>query len=255
MGINVLVLGCGPAGLIAAHAASLNSEVDNVRILSKPRKSHMLGAQYLHAPIPGVPSSEFEIDYKLLGDVATYREKVYGPLWDGVVSPEDFIGKHPAWDIREAYDWLWETYGPYVREYEVTPMGLKQTLYNLDPHVTISTVPAPLLCAEGHAFGSTSIWSSDQAIQHTPENTVLCNGDRDYAWYRASTIQGYSNTEWPDNRKPPVTPLWQVTKPTKTNCDCFPNVHRMGRYGKWTKGVLSHNAYSETINAIEEHIR
>jgi hypothetical protein len=187
--------------------------------------------------------------------VAIYREKVYGRQWDGVVSPEDFIGKHPAYDIRQAYDWLWETYGPFVREYDVSPQGLKQTLESLKPHIVVSTVPAPLLCAEGHHFAAQTIWSTDMAIQHTPPNTVVCNGSWEYGWYRASTIQGYSNTEWPENRKPPITPLWGVTKPLKTTCDCFPNVHRMGRYGKWQKGVLSHHAYSETITAIEEQVR
>lgn len=255
MGLNVLILGCGPAGLIAAHAASGHKEVDNVRILSKPRKSHMLGAQYLHEPIPGVPSEQFEINYKLLGEVAIYREKVYGRQWDGIVSPEDFIGKHPAWDIREAYDWLWATYGEYVAQYDVTPMALRQTLGAIDPHITISTVPGPLLCAEGHHFAASNIWSSDMAIQHTPADTVVCNGDWDYGWYRASTIRGHSNTEWPDQRKPPITPLWGVTKPLKNNCDCFPNVRRMGRYGKWEKGVLSHNAYAETLAVIEEHLK
>ncbi len=255
MSLNVLILGCGPAGLIAAHAASSHEAVANVRILSKPRKSFMLGAQYLHESIPGVPATEFEIHYKLVGEVAIYREKVYGKQWDGVVSPEDFIGRHPAWDIREAYDWLWATYGEYVREYDVTPQGLKQTLENLDPHITISTVPAPLLCAEGHAFGAQNIWSTDRLMVPMSDNTVACVGEWETAFYRQSKIQGYENTEWPSNRKPPITPLWEVTKPTKNNCTCFPNVYRMGRYGRWEKGVLSHSAYSETVNAIEEHIR
>src|SRR5678809_864059 len=61
--VRVLILGCGPSGLIAAHAA-YNRGADFI-VVSKARKSFMNGAQYLHAPIPGVSIKEpFLINYE-----------------------------------------------------------------------------------------------------------------------------------------------------------------------------------------------
>jgi len=42
-----------------------------------------------------------------------------------------------------------------------------------------------------------------------------------------------------------------VEKPIRTSCRCFPDVHRMGRYGKWKKGVLSHEAWEEANKIMD----
>lgn len=250
--MNVLILGCGPAGLIAAHAAA-TAGAENIRILSKPRKSYMRGAQYLHEPIPlATPvESQFMVNYVLTGTIEGYRAKVYGPQSLEEVSVETLVGQHPAWDIRATYDELWKAYSPYILEYDVSPYALKQTLSSLKPDLTVSTVPAPLLCAEGHGFHSTKIWSTDRVVGWSfgDDNQVICNGDPNTGWYRVSRIHGWENTEWPGGRKPPVIPLWEVVKPTKTNCDCFPDVVRAGRYGRWKKGVLSHEVWNEVLQA------
>ena len=95
---KVVVLGCGPAGLIAAHAAAMQGA--DIRIMSKPRKSFMNGAQYLHKHINGTPYSDpFQVSYEMLGSPEQYRLKVYGAKWDGTVSPEDLEESHKGWDI------------------------------------------------------------------------------------------------------------------------------------------------------------
>src|SRR5690242_5258292 len=125
--VKVLILGCGPAGLIAAHAA-YNRGVDFV-VVSKARKSFMNGAQYLHAPIPGVSIKDpFEINYELSGDVAGYRDKVYGPDSKVEVSPQSLLGRHMAWDIREAYDSLWGLYGSDVQDVTISPRVLSKLM-------------------------------------------------------------------------------------------------------------------------------
>ena len=48
----VAILGCGPTGLVAAHACAMK-HIPFV-IFSKKRKSFLFGSQYLHEPIPGV---------------------------------------------------------------------------------------------------------------------------------------------------------------------------------------------------------
>lgn len=255
--LNVLVLGCGPAGLMAAHAAAQFE--CNVKILSKPRKSFMNGAQYLHRPIPmATRSPAFQISYDLWGTAEGYREKVYGADSRVEVSPTTLSQQHDAWDIREAYDWLWDTYGSYVQGWEAdSPEWVDTLLGSLKPDLTISTIPAHLLCKGGHAFSSTTIWSTDKAMGiGDGDNKVVCNGDKGFGWYRSSRIHGWENTEWPQDRKPPINSerLWEVTKPVGTTCDCFPGVVREGRYGSWRKGVLSHEAYYNTAQTLGEVI-
>lgn len=125
---RAVVLGCGPAGLFAAHALIQNGW--GVEIYSNRKKSHMFGAQYLHAPIPGLTPEDAEpilIDYKLKGDVEGYRSKVYGV--NQVATSVELLGKqHEAWDIRAAYDRAWNLYGEQVNHAEISPefLGIQQ---------------------------------------------------------------------------------------------------------------------------------
>lgn len=245
--LKVVVLGCGPAGLIAAHAAIYAGA--DVRILSKPRKSFMKGAQYLHKPIPftlGI-NEPFTVQYLLDGEPESYRSKVYGPAWDGTVSPEDLEETHQAWDIRTTYDWLWDTYGNYVVDWDASQAAISHVVNEWRPDLVVSSIPAPLLCAEGHTFGATNIWSTDEAMHSDEDNTVRLNGHDAPSWYRSARIQGWGTTEWPERKRPPISSehLWLVPKPLKNNCTCWPEIVRVGRYGSWTKGVLSHEAWDE----------
>jgi len=248
--MNVSILGCGPAGMFAAHAASEAGH--DVVIYSKPRKSNMRGAQYLHRPIPGLSGSPFLIDYRLTGEVAGYREKVYGNMLDIEVSPEMILGIREAWDIREAYDAAWRLYSDLITPWDALEDHSYAELENiiLDSDLVISTVPAHLLCeSEEHVFDSEVIWATDLVkptnIPGSEDNVVICSGDERDWWYRVSRIQGWENTEYPQDRKPPsgVWQIWEVEKPISTTCVCHPQILRQGRYGRWTKGVLSDESY------------
>lgn len=245
--MNILILGCGPAGLMAAHAAVL--EGNDVVIASNKRKSHLFGCQYLHAPIPGMTDQPaVTVEYRLQGDVDGYREKVYGPGSSVDVSPETLRGFHPAWDIRSTYDNLWDAYSEYVQELNLDAATLAVVLNTWKPDFTVSTIPLPRLCSAGHAFSHETVWAigdgPDQVCPISmPKNTVVCNGEVDYAWYRAANVFGYKTAEWPERRKPPFGRPAAVQKPTTTTCNCYPEVQRLGRYGAWKKGVLSHEAF------------
>lgn len=250
--MKVLILGCGPAGMMAAHAAS-GVGADFI-VMSKRRKSWMEGAQYLHKPIPGVSTSPaFRISYQLSGDADGYREKVYGKDSGVEVSPESLVGIHNAWDIREAYDRLWGMYNSAVQDMDIDHQILKSLITTWNPDVTISTIPAQVLCRDAsHEFEFSEIWSTNELECALSDDTVLCNGNPRFKWYRASKIQGHTNTEWPYDQYPSKYNgrIWRVTKPISTTCNCFPHVHRMGRYGKWTKGVLSHHAWEEAYDLL-----
>lgn len=250
---KIAVLGCGPAGLFATHAATVAGH--EVTILSKPRKSYMRGAQYLHRPIPGLSGDPFQVDYQLKGSVEGYRNKVYGDMSDVLVSPETLVGKADAWDIREAYDEAWKLYGSGVEYWDADPRDIPFMVGDFDE--IINTIPRKALCAAPnvHEFRSQSIWSTNFvkpvgpfAAEIMPDNLVVCSGDPDDWWYRQSRIHGWENTEFPFDNKPNVKELWEVEKPIDHDCTCwtgFPILH-LGRYGAWKKGVLSDSAYYDT---------
>lgn len=257
--MNVTILGCGPAGLMAAHGA-VAAGASDLTIISKKRKSELFGAQYLHAPIPGIDCGDpVRVEYRLEGDPIDYRHKVYGRQWDGSTSPEDLAESHDAWDIRSTYDTLWSLYGGLVYDAELSP-GLIANLADT-AEVLISSVPRPLTCPRGHTFGSQEIIAAGDApargikLPYKCEpNTVVCNADRDVSWYRMSNIFDHLTVEWSTaslRMAPPIPTASVVQKPLFHNCDCLPNVHHVGRYGRWEKGVLSHSAYSDAFGIVE----
>ena len=253
--MNVAILGCGPAGLFAAHAATLAGH--KVTILSKPRRSFMRGAQYLHRPIPGLSAESFKVDYRLKGSVEGYRDKVYGDLSDILVSPLTLTGVADAWDIREAYEAAWKLYGANVEYWDANTEDMQEIVSEFDE--VINTIPAKILCASPsvHEFVSQKIWSTNFvkpvgvfAAEIMPDNLVVCSGDAEDWWYRQSRIHGWENTEFPHDRKPNAKEVWEVEKPISTTCNCWPTVLSMGRYGAWKKGVLSDSAFYDTAEIL-----
>lgn len=248
--MRVLILGCGPAGMIAASAA--DDEGAEIYIASKrARKSLLLGAQYLHQRIPNTHAPQFEIDYRLVGTIDGYRSKVYNGEDDISVSPDALLGKAPAWDIRATYDELWHDYSGAVEHLNASPDSVDSLVTQLHPSIVISTIPAPLLCRRGHIFRYVETLITERVRDDFPaeDNVVVCSGDPVHLWARQSRIQGWENTEYPPT---PVSVGVEVKKPIATNCDCYPDYIRMGRFGRWTKGVLSHTAYEETVSAIQK---
>lgn len=257
--MRVLILGCGPAGLIAASAA--DDEGAEIYIASqRARKSLILGAQYLHERIPNVDAPQFEIDYQLKGTIDGYRRKVYSGEDDISVSPDALIGKSPAWDIRSTYDQLWRDYAGAVEHWDASPDHLATLVAQLKPSIIISTIPAPLLCMRSHTFRFVETRITEYINGDFPhvDNTVVCSGEGGDLWSRKSRIQGWENTEYPIQHAgaayhPRIREIGAaVKKPIDTNCDCYPDVNRMGRFGRWTKGVLSHTAYTETVEIIQK---
>jgi hypothetical protein len=270
--MNIVVLGSGPAGLMAAQgaaAAALAARRTNLNmaILTAGGPSPLYGAQYLHQPIPGVTEDDESVvvGYTLRGDVDDYRRKVYGPMWNGTVSPEDLAQQHRGWDIRATYARLWEEWAPALNTAVIDPMGLARILNDeRPPSLIINSIPRPSLCHQGHTFGATEVWAAGDApalgirIPYTcPPDMVVCNGEDNPAWYRMSNVFGHTTVEWPGSiASVPVTTAARVKKPTSHNCDCWSDaqVIHVGRYGEWSKGVLSHTAYSKAYEEVSRMI-
>jgi hypothetical protein len=231
-------------------------------IFSKKKRSPLYGAQYLHRPIPFVTDEDsITVTYTLRGSSDDYRRKVYGRMWTGTVSPEDLIGEHTAWDIRTTYKRLWDAYAPAVKDSTIEPASIGPLLEAYD--LVINSIPRPQLCTREHHFGATVITAAGDAPElgirlsnlgyRCPENMVVCNGEEAPQWYRMSNVFGHMTIEWPDDDVP-VKSASRVRKPTDTNCDCWPAVMHVGRYGSWSKGVLSHTAYFDTLDAVSQRL-
>lgn len=244
---------------MAAHAAAMNGA--DVLVYSRKRKSELFGAQYLHKPIPYVtdPLRKRTVSYEMQGSASDYRIKVYGPDHRGPVSPDEFGGVHDAWDLRATYADLWEMYGDHVQDLSVNSEVLHDLISMTLPDVVLNTIPLKWLCQnDSHEFTGEMVWAIGDAPERgvfcpiqVPKDTVICNGQKEPSWYRASNVFGHKTAEWAHDNRPPYGSPAEVVKPLTTNCDCTDAyevpVHGIGRYGMWQKGVLTHDAFDAAL--------
>lgn len=272
MTIKIGILGCGPAGLLAAHAvASVGFEPV---IFSRKVKSYMTGAQFMHAPVPGITPQEPEglINFEFIGSAEGYREKVYGPRpVEGADNRPDAswatyaaLEAVPAWNVMRMYDRLWSEHEQNIVEMNVTPEGLASMLSTQAVDLVMNSIPLRALCVqqpnspyleEGrpvHTFPFQEVNIHARALMGLRDFTVVYNGVPDMAWYRQSKIFGDGSTEYSTHVRTPPLALYNIRKPIKTNCDCWPAVVRLGRYGSWSKGVLLHHAFLEAAVALHQ---
>ena len=264
----VAVLGCGPAGLMAAHGTLMAAEAHNTElnlaVFSRKQKSPLYGAQYLHKPIPGMTvGAPRTINYTRKGTTDNYRRKVYGQMWDGTVSPEDLAVPHAGWNIRDTYEALWERYEPAINNVHLDPVAIGGILEG-QSDIVINTIPRNMLCHHGHHFGAVEVIAAGDAPglgidigkqYRCPDETVICNGEESPSWYRLSRIFGHTTVEWPKmDRIPPVGSASVVQKPLHHDCDCWPELVHAGRYGSWQKGVLSHEAFDKAYDVTADWI-
>lgn len=267
--MNVFVLGCGPAGLFAAHAAE--SLGHKVTVISKLRKSEMYGAQYLHSEIPGLTdgTKPFKVEYRLEGTLDDYLTKVYGEVIPdrSAITVESLVGTYDAWDIRYAYHAAFQQWMGDIQKHHISATTMYEILADYRPDLLISTIPAPVLCTVPgqHSFDVRKIWAVGDAPERgtfaprfgIDQNIIQYNGSRDTGWYRASNIQGYEAVEWPGRRRPPIENVVEVDKPVGTTCDCWlgskkTKVVRLGRYGAWDRKGHTHQAYWRTLDILKE---
>lgn len=284
---KVAIFGCGPTGLLTAHAAALNGH--DFELFSLKKKSALYGCQYLHTNIPGIPlGGPRLVSYRLNGRPEAYRRKVYGDAWDGSVSPEDLSGDHYAWDIRLAYKWLWAEYATHIRNYVVSP----HFATGIDPMISadrkihfdqydfvFNTIPRKIwaLPEQRNDFLSMHIWAVGDApdlnkwvppsmtVNGGPGRTgdfVVCNGNPNPGWYRQSRVFGHMTIEYPggingdgagvSRQKPPLEGVVLVEKPLKirNGARIAPELIHLGRYGKWEKGALVTDAFREACEVL-----
>jgi len=258
--VKVAILGCGPAGMIAAHSASTAGH--DVAIFSRKRLSPMFGAMYLHAPIPGISPKQPEMVIEVLktGTRQGYAEKVYGDP-EAPVSWDKFdIGPTPGWNLKKAYHELWRRYQHLIWDMEFTPEMLADWVKEYGR--VFSTIPATATCLNwNHEFRKVTI-DVVHGPTEDPTNMMSYNGGMFHGappWYRYSRINKYESWEFGEGQIPLTIPteiliknvrVSRGMKPISTDCDCHPGVVRLGRFGKWDKHAFTHHAYQEVRDAL-----
>lgn len=248
---RVAILGCGPAGLLAALATQQAGY--DPHIFSIKQKSLMPGAIFLHERIPGLMPTlpDTQIMFSKVGTKQGYARKVYGDenapcSWDDF--PEGLV---PAWNLARVYDDLWDMFSEDIVDEKLDGNAVK---YGTELtgwegwDLVMSTVPLPSICLKEHDFQSVDIWVRSQVVQDTDTPIIKYNGSPMDGWYRYSDMFG--NVAWEFGHK--VGFAEQGKKPLGNNCDCHPGIVRLGRFGKWEKGVLLHHAYQEAVSALQQ---
>lgn len=250
----VAIIGCGPAGMLAAHAAaSLGKEPVIFAPVAEP--SLISGAQYLHEAIPDLSNHEPDgyINYVKKGEPTSYARKVYGDPFAETSWDKWEEGRRPAWSLKYLYDSLWKLYAGRIVPQEIHKQDLEQM--RIDYPLVICTAPKTLFCCEPshpeHAFSLNRIWVTQEAQDEVPDNTIIYNGEMRDSWCRSARIFGSGSTEYPGGIKPPHEPDAKPgRKPLENNCDCFPWLSRTGRFGRWEKGVLVHQSFRDAVTFV-----
>jgi len=244
---QVTIIGCGPAGMLIAHACSQRGLPWKI-IAPQAVPSVLGGAQYLHRWIPELECGPaFQLEYIRLGTKEGYERKIYGKLPEGVTTSWDtFPSIVRAWSLRETYWHAWARYYHGIEEATVTLDDLLKLAQN---YVVFNTAPLNHLMPD-HEYITESVYVSE-GHSAAGINQIIYNGLYEDDWYRTSNINGASSFEIPGRFAGKPAPNWRrIIKPVSTTAT-IPGVHLLGRYGQWKKGVLVDDAYFEACRILD----
>jgi hypothetical protein len=244
---EVAIIGCGPAGLLAAHAVVQAGHTPHV-YSDTARPSPVTGGVYLHTSVPGISNGRPDglIKFSKLGDGEVYATKVYGHAQARTSWQRLQQGNHPAWALRPVYAALWGLYGAAVSRLAVgsTVAADLAAAYPL----VLSSAPLPELCGAGHEFPAREVWYMDTAVDGVQDQSMVYSGRWCDQWFRSSRVFDVGVTEYPRH----VEGARRGRKVLPTTCTCHPRIVRIGRWGTWTPGVLIHHAYERTLDAVHK---
>lgn len=245
--MRVAVIGCGPAGLAASHAAvGLGADVT---VYAPKRKTPQRGPVLMQRALPGINTDQPDGYIKqtvIGGSILDYRLKLYGDV-NIAINGDILQPGYPAWRVTTTYDALWGLYSELILDTKVYKHDLVdlEEIYDL----IINTAPAPFFCMRKHDF----VFKEIEVITRTsypdqPPNTIIFNAYADIPWVRSSLVFGAGMTEF-DLGDGPDDSL-TIKKPLRHNCDCHPHILRTGRMGKWHNETWIDTAYFDAYQAV-----
>jgi hypothetical protein len=256
--LRVAIIGAGPAGLAAAHAASNVGAA--IKIYAPFRKTPQRGPIMLHRPIPGINTEQpygYVRQIVLGGSILDYRLRTYGDV--NIAINGDILepGFH-TWPVRAAYGKMWDLYSKCIIDRMLYPGDIDSICKEND--LVVNTAPIRDLCLEPrrHVFRSFPVaLVFKYSYPDQPPNTVIYNAREDIDWVRSSRIFEDEVTEYQiESTKPRegyfslVEPDLVIHKPLSTTCDCHPRMLRTGRFGKWHNETWIDHAYYETLTTL-----
>lgn len=257
--MQVAILGCGPAGLLAAKA--VKNAGHTPIIFSRKAKSRISGAQYLARPIHNLTEHTvgFQVRFVKMGSGDVYTQRLYEgqdvPVRSSWHNFED--GKlEDAWSMQECYELLW---GEFVDS--IVDMPFTHTLADAlvtGADMVVSSIPRWVLDGRARpdpeAYPHRKIWvvSGEGVVDDLSDNTIYYNGMRDGGtMYRMSNIRGNKSAEFTQ----PIEGGVEIMKPIVFQGeDRYPTIVKVGRYGAWSKMQLAHHAYSAVLERLRPDV-
>jgi hypothetical protein len=227
-----------------------------VDIIAPKAKTPQNGPLLMQRPIPGINTDHPDgtIHQVVIGgSILDYRYKLYGDINIGI-NGDILRPSYHAWRHRETYDRLWDMYEDLIRDAVIDrpSMGFIHQEYDL----VVSTANAKSMCANRgvHKFSYKAVAVTQRAeYPRQPDNTIIFNGGKQQEWVRSSRIFGVEVTEWPLTAQPNNSRI--IMKPISTDCTCYPQILRTGRFGAFKNEVWVDTAYWDTYTAVESMTR
>lgn len=252
---SVVVVGCGPAGLAAAHAAAGLGYP--VRVIAPKAKTPQRGPLLLQRPIPGITADHpdgYIRQIVLGGGILDYSRFLYGDINIGINGDVLAEGYH-AWRFPQVYDKLWDRYSDLIEDRAVTPLEIREESAG-DSVLWVSTAPLHRMCMVPtiHRFRSAMVEIAQHAeFENQPDDTIVFNaGMPGISWSRSSRIFGVEVTEWPcgHTSSGKILETRLIDKPISHDCTCFPRALLTGRFGAWRNETWVDTAYYDVRTAL-----
>lgn len=236
---------------MVAHALAQSGE-KFVIVSQQKKRSPMGGAQYLHTYIPDLTDHDHEAVLRVikLGTAEGYAAKMQRPVDQVSWHRYENNSRIPIWNLGEAYDRLWSMYHLRIAESTVTRYSLGSFLQTYDR--VFSTIPRSQLCWNNHDFASQVVRIQTGEFGFHAYMMVYSGSDQQ-PWYRASNIFGGQSCEYPFSAEIPSGKARDISKPLSTDCDCWvdKNLEFVGRYGRWDRNSLTHDAYWQARGVLD----
>ena len=266
-GKKLAVLGAGPSGMMAAHAAAQCGYYVKVFDREPSQVRRNSGVFYIHDDCDLLLDS-IKIRQTVLGcslmtpdEISlAYSNKVYGKPSVGRVSVMNVITEDETtgYNAAQAVDRLWDLYGGQVEKQEIEGMNSVDylTVYEGFDKV-ISTIPAYVLYPGIYDSSSAQI-----KVGKAPEDEafIFYNLNSFSPWYRCSAMFGLFIMEYgingPDEpTDKPSDYQWKTVTKVIGNgvISDREDLFLVGRYGAWNKTTLTHDVYYETLKWLEKN--
>lgn len=252
---KVIILGTDLPALLAGHAAALSGH--DTFFVADGEPTAPGGLDFLSRPIPMADADLAELSVKEKGEsMFFYRRLRGGGSGKPFNLPFDGADGLLVWDPGQVYEQLVMIYGKTFRE--GPPGGITAEFVKMlasDAKV-FSSVQAPAICeqaedGEGHDFSWASVVQKPH-VANPDGHEIMLSGDLDEAWaIQGSTFFGMYRI-YPADSAPPIASdkLVRDYFPLKTNCDCHPEVRRVGRAAAWDSGYQLHRAFYDTMHFL-----